>query len=134
MSLHRRGYGISVCETIDPPHANGRVYHSDRIIFVRLQGTPDMCYTMAHELGHLVYRRSRYTYGVAEILSDMFASSLLFLFGINRMEISADYVLSWLTYEEISDEDWVLSMRQATDRAAKKEAKIIWRLLSRCPQ
>ena len=91
-----------------------------------------MCYTLAHELGHLVYVEDQY--GVGEIKADTFAYLLLHRFGVDKEDESADYVLGWLTHEEILDVDWVLEMQQAADREAKKEAKIIWRLLSRCPQ
>ena len=131
-SLHRRGYGISVRDRINPGDENGLVLHAVRLVLVKEREIVDMCYTLAHELGHLVYLGEMYAVG--EIKADTFAHHLLRRFGVDKEDESADYVLSWLTYEEISDEDWVFNMQQAANREAKREARLIRRLLGRCPK
>ncbi|KKN85813.1 hypothetical protein LCGC14_0276200 [marine sediment metagenome] len=128
-SLSKLGYGTSVDDPRIPDYAEARLLRSDFLVAVRRRDTSDMCYSLAHELGHIISNPRNDLVSASEIKADLFACSLLLMFGIDKSKESAEYVLGWLRYGPMRDTFWIAQREQEMRQRATDEAHRIWRYI-----
>ena len=123
-SLRRLGYGTSVDETLIPDDAKAILLRRDFLVAVRQRDISDMCYSLAHELGHILDPFNSMK-AVSEIKADMFACSLLLMFGVDKSVESKEYVRGWSAHE-VARGSWVAKVEPRMKEKAKHEAARIW--------
>ena len=127
-SLSKRGYGTSVDETLIPNDAEAILLRRDFLVAVRQRDVSSMCYSLAHEFGHILNPPNDLK-SVSEIKADMFSCSLIFMFGIDKSIESREYVRGWLRYGLMRDTFWVVQREQEMRQRATDEAHRIWRYI-----
>lgn len=125
VSLSRQGYGISVDDPRIPDFSWAILLRRDFLVAVRQRDISDMCYSLVHELGHILNPLYDLK-AAAEVKADMFACSLLRMFGIDKSTESAKYVRGWLE-SGVMVGTWAVQTELAMKEKAKHAAERIWR-------
>ncbi len=124
-TLRRLGYGTSVDDKRIPDRAKAILLRRDFVVAVRQRDISDMCYSLAHELGHILNPFNSMK-AVSEIKADMFACSLLLMFGVDKSVESKEYVRGWSAHE-VARGSWVAKVEPRMKEKAKHAAERIWR-------